>query len=401
VRISLYTADQEEKIYIRREARTWARSGLITSEQLGISDSRTETGLSQTNVFFRILFFLFTNTCVHTVIGFYVWNVGLRNEGSIAWPALAFGFAMVGLAEYLVRSKSFYRYGIEEALALAGMALVCSSIVIFISMLKVEPRFLITTGAILASACAFWLCLRFGFLYAAVLSVAFACVVPLQLSLPHESERAILAMLLALILLTSIRAESFESSDFKRKRSATLQACLLAGIYLAVNLRLPELGKAYWAHAGMSYRPFAGFPPLFYWMTYGFTFLIPALGLYHGLKSRKRTVINVSLIAALLTLATNKDYLGFRHYAWDPAILGVTMVISAIVIMRWLANGREEARSGYTAQNLLKPENHGINLTDIGAAVLPGAIHANLPQASPDKPFNGGQSGGGGASQGY
>jgi hypothetical protein len=401
VRISLYTADQEEKIYIRREARTWARSGLITDAQLGIIDSRTEPGLSQTNVFFRILFFVFTCICMQTVIGFYVWVVGLRSETSLAWAALAFGFAMVVLAEYLAGRKCFYRHGIEEALALVGMALACSGIVTFISMLKVEPRFLITTGAVLSSACTFWLYLRFGFLYAAVLSVACACIVPFQLSLTPASERAILAMVLVFILLTSIRAESIEKGDFKKDRSATLQACLLAGIYLAVNLRLPELGKAFWGHSGMSYRPFAGFPPLFYWMTYGLTFLIPALGLYHGLKSRKRIVINVSLIAALLTLATNKDYLGFKHYAWDPAIFGVVLIIAAIVVMRWLADGGREARNGFTAQNLLKPENHGINLADLGAAVLPGVIQANLPPSSPDKPFAGGQSGGGGASSGY
>ncbi len=131
MRISLYTADQEERIFIRREARTWARSGLITDEQLGIIDSRTDPGLSQTNIFFRILFFVFTFICMQTVIGFYVWMVGVRNETSIAWAALAFGIAMVGLAEYLVGRKCFYRHGIEEALALAGMALACSGIVIF------------------------------------------------------------------------------------------------------------------------------------------------------------------------------------------------------------------------------------------------------------------------------
>jgi hypothetical protein len=335
------------------------------------------------------------------VIGLYVWTVGLRSEVSIAWAALAVGFALVGLAEYLAGRKCFYRHGIEEALALAGMVLVCSGIVIFISMQKVAPRFLITAGAMLISIGAAWLYLRFGFLYAAVLSVACACIVPFQMSLPPASERAILAMVLAIMILASIRAENFETGDFKKERSAMLQACLLAGIYLAVNLRLPELGKAYWGHSGMSYRPFAGFPPLFYWMTCGLTFLVPAFGLYHGLKHRKRIVINVSLIAALLTLATNKDYLGFKHYAWDPAIFGVFIVVAAIVIMRWLANGGREARNGFTAQNLLTPENHGINLADIGAAILPGAIQANLPPASPDKPFDGGQSGGGGASQGY
>ncbi|HET6490542.1 MAG TPA: hypothetical protein VFG28_12365 [Syntrophales bacterium] len=401
MRISLYSADQEEKIYIRREARTWSRSGLITDVQLGIIDSRTETGLTQTNIFFRILFFLFTNACMHAVMGLYVWMVGIRDEVLIAWAALASGIAMVSLAEYLAGRKSFYRHGIEEALALAGMALACTGIVIFVSLLKIDLRWLITTAALLASAGAFWLYLRFGFLYAAVLSAAFACVVPFQLSLPPAGERAILSMVLVLVLLTSIRTESFETRDFRKERSAMLQAFLLAGIYLAVNLRLPELGRAFWGHSGMPYRPFAGFPPLFYWMTYGLTFLIPALGLYHGLKRRKRIVINVSLIAALLTLATNKDYLGFRHYAWDPAILGAALIIAAIAVMRWLANGSREARRGFTAQDLLKPENRAISLADIGAAVLPGAIHASLPQASPDKPFDGGQSGGGGASQEY
>jgi hypothetical protein len=401
VSISLYTAEQEERLFIRREARTWARSGLITDEQLAIVDSRTDPGLRRTNVFFRILFFVFTLICVHTAVGFYAWATGVQTTVPVAITMMTFGIPMYGLAEYLVRHKSFYRYGIEEALALAGMALVCAGTCLFIYLLNVELRVLIMMCALLISAGALWLYVRFGFLYAAVISAACACVVPFQLSLPPESERAILAMLLVLILLTSIRAESFESSDFKKERSATLQACLLAGIYLAVNLRLPELGKAFWGHSGMSYRPFAGFPPLFYWMTYGLTFLIPALGLYHGLKSRKRIVINVSLIAALLTLATNKDYLGFKHYAWDPAVLGIVMVVAAVVIMRWLANGGREARNGFTAQNLLKPESHGINLADLAAAVLPGAIQANLPPASPDKPFAGGQSGGGGASSGY
>jgi hypothetical protein len=401
VSISLYTAEQEERLFIRREARTWTRSGLITEEQLAIVDSRTDPGLRRTNVFFRILFFVFTLICVHTAVGFYAWAAGVQTTVPVAITMMTFGIPMYGLAEYLVRHKAFYRYGIEEALALAGMALVCAGTCLFIYLLNVELSVLIMMCALLFSTGALWLYVRFGFLYAAVISAACVCVVPFQLSLPPASERAIVAMVLTFVLLTSIRAESIETWDFRKERSVILQACLLAGIYLAVNLRLPELGRAYWGHSGVPYRPFAGFPPLFYWATYGLTFLVPVLGLYHGLKSRKRIVINASLIAALLTLATNKDYLGFKHYAWDPAVLGVVMVISTIVIMRWLANGSREARNGFTAQNLLKPENHGITLADIGAAVLPGAIQANLPPSSPEKPFAGGQSGGGGASSGY
>ena len=96
--ISLYTADQEERLYIRREARTWARSGFITQDQLTIIDSRTDPGLNQTNVFFRILFFFFTSLCLKTVMYLFDWMVGFRSEVPMAWFALAFGNHSIDMA---------------------------------------------------------------------------------------------------------------------------------------------------------------------------------------------------------------------------------------------------------------------------------------------------------------
>jgi hypothetical protein len=77
------------------------------------------------------------------------------------------------------------------------------------------------------------------------------------------------------------------------------------------------------------------------------------------------------------------------------------MVLLAVVLMRWLSDGAREARNGFTAKNLLIPENHGISLADIGAAMISGTVAANPPQALPERPFAGGQSGGGGASSAY
>jgi hypothetical protein len=399
VRAGIYTDDQEEKIFIRREARAWARSGMITEAQLGIVHERTDPGLSQTNVFFRILFFVFTYICVQTVIGLYLWLSGFKSNAAFAWTSLLFGAASYGLAEYLVRRRSFYRYGIEEALALGSITLICWGLGTFIYLSGAKSQLLITAGALLASSTAFWLYLRFGFLYAAVLSIAAACVVPFQLSLPSTSERMLLVAVLALILLVSIRAESFETRDFARDKNTSIQAFLLAGIYFTLNMRLHLLGRMWFDPD--PYDPYAGVPPLFYWATYGLTFLVPVLGLYHGLHKRKRIIINVSLIASLLTLATNKDYLGLKHYSWDPVILGVTMVVGAIIITRWLDNGDKEMRNGFTAQSLLKPEDYGINLADIGAAALPGALGAPPQEPQADRPFEGGQSGGGGASSNY
>ncbi len=401
MKVGIYTDNQEEKILIRRRAKAWARSGLITEAQLGIIHERTEHGLSQTNVFFRILFFLFTCIGVLAAVGLYFWFFKIRGTAALAASALFFGALGYGTAELLVRRKSFYRYGIEEALALCSAPLVCWGIMTALPVPDHSHLWYVTSISLLFAAAAFWVYLRFGFLYAAVLSIASASAVPFHLSLPPAAEKIVLAAALALILLTSIRAEGSETRDFARDRSETLQAILLAGLCLTLNLRLHLLGSAWFGDPGPIHDPHAGYPPWFYWTTYGLVYLVPALGLWHGIRARKRMVINASLILFILSLAVNKDYLGFRHYAWDPAILGAAMIVAAAVLTRWLKSGQGETRNGFTARSLVKPEDHGISLADIGAAAIPGMVGAPPKPPQADRPFEGGMSGGGGASGTY
>ena len=112
--------------------------------------------------------------------------------------------------------------------------------------------------------------------------------------------------------------------------------------------------------------------------------------------------MNTAAIALVLTLATNKDYLGLKHYAWDPIILGTMLILAAILIIRWLATGRNKERNGLTANRILKPERDGLNLAEIAAAAVPGmtATPVDTQPAEP-APFENGQSGGGGAARGF
>lgn len=401
MRLGIYTDSQEEKIFTRREAKAWARSGLITEAQLGFINGRTAHGLNQTNVFFRILFFVFTCIGVTAAVGLYFWLFKVRGTAALTASALFFGALSYGLAEVLAKRKSFYRHGIEEALALCSVPLVCGGILSALPVPDHSDLWFVTLVSLLFAAAAFWVYLRFGFLYAAVLSLASASVVPFHLSLPPAAEKIVLAAALTFILLTSIRADGFETRDFARDRSAALQGMLLIGIYAALNLRLHLLGSTFFDDHGMLYDRYAGYPPWFYWATYGLVFLVPALGLWHGIRARKRMLINASLILFILSLATNKDYLGFRQYAWDPAILGAAMILAAAVLARWLRNGQGETRDGFTARSLVKPEDHGISLADIGAAAIPGMAGAPPKPPQADRPFEGGMSGGGGASGNY
>jgi len=107
-------------------------------------------------------------------------------------------------------------------------------------------------------------------------------------------------------------------------------------------------------------------------------------------------------VMACVTLATNKSYLGWTRYAWDPAILGIILVGLSLIITRWLNSGVDQRRFGFTARNILKPEEGGITPADVAAALTPGVIETQQPPAGTQEQFyKGGTSGGGGAEGQY
>jgi hypothetical protein len=61
--------------------------------------------------------------------------------------------------------------------------------------------------------------------------------------------------------------------------------------------------------------------------------------LARGLLRKDRFVIAVGAITAILTLVTNKPYLGWQRHTWDPMLLGALLIGVALFIRRWLAKG--------------------------------------------------------------
>lgn len=397
----IYTSEQEENICIRKKAKTWQRSGLISEGQLRLMEAETEPNVHQTNSFFRIIFFLFTLLCATAVTAFVIWLMKEPSDTAAMLILILFSIPFYLLAEYVIKKYSFYRYGIEEALAIASIVSLCIGCGILLDKYHLGHQFEAIAISLLFAVTSFWIYLRFGFLYSALISIIALCAIPFQLSLPPTEERAFLLLILCLILLINILFDKKDLEDFRKERNILLQAFLLAAIYLAVNLRLPELVSLYFDDRSMSLHPYAGFPPYIYWLSYILTFLIPTIGIYWGIKHRKRLIMNASLVLACLTLATNKSYLGMTRYAWDPAILGIMLILISTLITRWLSRGPNKARYGFTAENILKPESHGINLADIGAALTPGFVTSQQPLAQADKFFDGGKSGGGGSSRNF
>jgi uncharacterized membrane protein len=400
--LSLYSPQQEENIYIRKQARTWQRSGLITNDQLTSIFGYTNPDVSQTNVFFRAIFFIFTYLCASALLGLFVWITGIKGSMALSVTSIIAGVIFYFLAEYAITNYRFYRHGIEEALALSSMVLLCMGLFFGAMKLfwgnKLSAHFDILLCILFAvNAC--WIYLRFGYLYAALISIVATCIIPFQLSLTPISERVLLLSILCLIFFLNVIYDNLENEDFRKDKDTTIQTCLLAAIYLTVNLEIiGALGLLTGDTRSIHLHP-KSFPPYIYWSSYILTFIIPVAGIYWGIKSRKRLILNASLIMACVTLATNKSYLGWTRYAWDPVILGTALIVLSIIINRWLNNGANKARDGFTAEDILKPENHGIGLAEVAAALTP--IATGIEVQHQEKYFDGGSSGGGGASGNY
>jgi len=395
----LYSSRQEEYIDIRLQARTWLRSGLISEDQMQAFFGETDPNLHQTNLFFRVLFFIFTLLCAGAVAGLFVWLMERAGDKILAMVVLLFGLFYFILAEYLVKIRRLYRYGIEEALLMAGMVCFVVSFLVWIDNHHLNHRTISIAVCLLFSVISCLIYLRFGYLYAALISIASFCIIPFQLYLPPVTERVILLCVLCGIFIFSLIADKRENENFRKERYTKIQTCLLVAIYLTVNLQILGLaGLLFGATGNIHFHP-KNYPPYLYWTSYVLTFMIPAAGILWGIKSRRRIVLTAGLVLACATLATNKSYLGMTRYAWDPAILGIVLVVLSIMVHRWLDGGPEQKRHGFTAENLLKPEDRGISIGDAVAAMTAGTIADQQPGVKQDSFFEDGKSGGGGASR--
>ena len=139
-------------------------------------------------------------------------------------------------------------------------------------------------------------------------------------------------------------------------------------------------------------------PPLFYWATYAAIWLLPATGLALAVRDKHRPMLWASLVMAMATLATNKPYLGWQQHTWDPMLLGVLLLATAMAVRRWLSRGPDGHRGGFTPQPLVASvDRQALDvLATVAVAAQPFA--PRMPDAGRHtvEPGGGGRSGGGG-----
>jgi hypothetical protein len=389
--VRVYTAADEEALHILKLLKDWVNLGFLDESQRQNMQQDIACELRRTNGFLRAVLFIFTLVSAAAAAGLFFIVSPPRDAASFL--LLVFAAACYAGAEFIVFRFHLYRYGIEEGLAVIAIGFLCAGLQLVFSGDNIV--FVVPAAGAIAS---YLLYHRFGLQYLILAAMAFAAAIPQFWIASHSGQHLIVAAFYLAGLAIVIRIRPSHRFDYLNAEYSVIEALLWLGLYFSLNLQLTSVAMiAPWrpdlANSAEFSRPF-------YWTTFVLIWLLPALILWRSLTIRDRTITSLGLVAAILTLATNKPYLGLPHHAWDPILLGILLTGVVIVVRRWLANGDAGIRDGFTAQRLSGRDKQWIDsISPNLAIVLPNP--ATLAPVNSEHEFGGGTSGGGGASSDF
>jgi len=394
----LYPESSEEALRSRRLLTQWRADGLLSDEQYPRLEQDTISDLRTTNIYLRVVLFFFTLIVVAAAVGLFFAVAVTHASGSTAGIFfLIFAVFSYIAAEVAATQARLYRHGVEEALGIAFIALVCLGLYGIFSGTNAHSahgvQFLVgTAGAV----CALWVWHRFGLWYAFPAAMIFAVLLPAYATASHSAQRVFLCALYAAGLGCIAAIRSRHRYDHLQQGYALAEAFLWLGIYLVLNLKLSAISdpSQWWSPT----RPASDFARPFYWTTWVLLWCLPPLILARGVRRKDRFVIAVGTITSILTLITNKPYLGWQRHTWDPMLLGIALAALVVFLRRWLGQGQDGVRHGFTAARMSGKDKHAMNVaSSVFGLLSPQSITPAPQPRSPEFGFGGGASDGGGA----
>jgi hypothetical protein len=396
--VRIYSASSEETLCARKLLADWVGEGFLSKPQYQLLERETVSELRTTNIFLRLVLFLFTLISVGAAAALFL-VASRSSEQTVGVFFLIFAAICYAAVEAAVSQAKLYRYGIEEALAVCSVGFLCAGMqAALFSGSPYSPKpnaaqFLVPAAGVVFSL---WIWRRFGLSYAFLGAMIFVLFLPGYWTSSREAQRLIIAVFYATGLAGVAAVRRRHRFDYLDEAYSVVEAFLWLGIYLAINLQLSSLNLTghWWGDA----RTASEFGRPFYWGTWVLIWCLPSMVLTRGVRQKDRFVIAVGVIVALLTLVSNKPYLGWPRHTWDPMLLGILLTSVAIVVRSWLSRGPGGIRHGFTAARLLGKDKQWINVgATVVAPLTPHSITPDPQASSPDFRFGGGQSGGGGA----
>ena len=393
-------SDEALETHRTRKLLAHAKSnGILSDVQHQQLQAEIPTSLRTTNLFLRLVLFFFTTLCVAAAAGLFVVILQpQRLASSVA--ALLFAILTYAAAEFAVDQARFYHHGIEEALTVCSIAFLFLGLTSAFAPTTANQRY---PWAFIAAACilfSLWIWHRFGLWYTFALAMLFVLLLPADWTASETAHRILIAAVYASGILSLVAIRTRDHSETHLPTYSLAEALLWLGTYLTLNLKVVALQLPM-----LPWLPGAPSPSVgtsFYWTTWLLTWLLPPVLLTRAIRLKDRSLLTTGTALALLTLLTNKPYLGWPVHTWDPIVLGIVLTAAALILRRWLNQAPNGIRHGFTAARLSQQDEHWLTTGSSALGLIP--IHSMSlapPPSTQDLGLAGGASGGAGATRDF
>lgn len=377
--MNIYSRDDERNIRVERLVRDWNKSGLIADAQRDRMLPDLKVDLRRTNLWLRITLFVFACVIVNAAAGLVIVNLD-RDGSTMPWFGSIAAITCFFAAQWIITQYRLYRFGVEEAFAVSAVSF------LMIAGATLDFRNFSTLYAFGAGAVASFIVFRrFGYVYAGVAAIACAAFFIFDLEQSDTFRRLFSAILLLTVFFFSRERRQDHEWDFPGDTYAIMETVAWGALYFVTNLKITT-----WFSLPDEVR-------VFYWATYALIWLLPIAGLWLAIRDRHRWMLDLNIVMLIVTLSTNKPYLGVAQKPWDPILFGVLLIVVSLGLRRWIAGGSNGSRKGFVAHRLLESEKAKLALAGTATVLAPGAPPPTAKEP-PSPTFGGGRSGGAGTS---
>ena len=375
---------------VREAASGWKEAGAIDATTLAVIEDEYPVSGRRLAAVWRVLVFVLVSVAVHALF----WGVFTYVAKETLGPGcMAYG-ALLAVAAEALRSSRLQGTGAPAAAAFWAVLYLSIGLAVFLMQnlhLADEPA--LTFACALAAVAFAAACARWGYSAHGVLAA-----VALFLFLARFPEGRLLWIVAGVLVLVAAARRLDRPVSAPPHRRA-LEGILAAGamaLYAAVNLSSLDQGliESLREHSSRAPSPSAAARLA----SAAATALVPVLFFVWGLKSRRRTLLGLGALFAVLSLVTLRHYARLEPLWAFLAGSGVALILVALVLNRRLRRSPGGERSGYTASPLFSEiGTAGLSTAAAVVGFAPGVPPAAEPRPGDYSP-GGGRFGGGGAS---
>jgi len=381
--MTAYNRTWLDALATREAAGRWFENGLLSDEKWQAVQERYRTGFYTPNVFVRIGLAVFCLILLLATVGLTTLMLNVNSESGFAVFSIFWGLAWIAALELIVIGiKNHYGSGLDDMLLYAGVTAVVSGLYMLLPGDTGTVAYFLLALPFLAAG-------SIRYLDRLMAAAAFVCALAILLLIVKDVPGGAAIYLLP----ASGMLFSLVMYDFARRGSRIVSWRYWSGVLAVVEMLSLVLFYAsgnYWVVQQAGQDMFAMEKPPLGWLFWAFTFIVPGVYIFQGLRARDRLLIDFGIGSAVAAILAFRYYFNVLPFAWAAAIGGAVLFAVAYFSIRRL-NRRAGAfayHSDSKSSILQKAQEQIFEQTIAGQSV---------PAPAKKNTLEGGQFGGGGS----